>query len=420
MTFRKGLFGGTCLAVQPLLLNVLSLPVMAFIIRGLGPSAYGQWTMATALIGVLGIFANLGLRGAFVRQVAGEPQEASKALAEQMGLRLVLATMASVAAVLLCMILRYPIVVTECAAVGAIAMIVSTIASTLVDFLQATGRIATISAVSMIAGILLTAASVVVIWFGMGPVALSAAYLIGPIVTAAVLLIIVRKDVPVRIQLDRMRALRLLIESRGFTAQQLLNSASSYVEALLLPQLVGAVNFGFYNAGTLLPRRLTAIPDGFCTAAYPMLTQRFRDCRIRGTRLTISWLGFIFISCMTVALGVFLLAGPIASILFPAQPESCRMVIRLTIWALPLFGIESALGYAINAAGADAALARASVPAALCNVVLSILLMNHLGIAGACIAIPLRNVVKIIMQTICFARWFSAGAQNQPAVVAVA
>ena len=420
MTFKKSVFGGTCQAIGPLLLNVLSLPVMAYIIRGLGPSAYGDWTMATALIGVLGILANLGLRGAFVRQVAGQPHNAAKALAEQLGLRLVLSVGAAILAILLCLILRYPLVVMECAAVGAVAMIVSTFASTLVDVLQADGSIAKVAAVNLIAGLLLTAASVIVIWLRMGPVALSVAYLIAPVVCAASLLIIVRKEIPVGIQFDRLGGLGLLKRSRAFAAQSLLNSASSYVEALFLPQLVGAANFGVYIAGTLLPLRLAAIPDGFCTAAYPMLTRRFRDCRVRGTWLSMGWLAFILISCLTIAVSVFLLAGPIAGILFPTKPESCRMVIQLTVWALPLFGIESVLGYSINAAGADGALARASLPAALCNVTMTILLMKNLGIAGACIAMPLRNTVRIIMLIVCFSRWFHAGAENQPVAVAMA
>ena len=65
----------------------------------------------------------------------------------------------------------------------------------------------------------------------------------------------------------------------------------------------------------------------------------------------------------------------------------------MTIWTLPLFGIESVLGYAINAAGADAAQARASLPAAICNVTLTIVLMSRLGIAGACVAGYLGHLV---------------------------
>jgi O-antigen/teichoic acid export membrane protein len=407
------------LAIQPLLLNALSLPVIAYVIRGLGASAYGQWTMAAAMMGVLGFIANLGLRGAFVRHIAAEPDTASQAMAEQLGLRLVLAAIASILAMTLCLVLKYPPVVTECAAIGGVALLVSTLAATLVDVLQATGRSTTVAAVNMIAGFLLTAASVIVIWCGMGPVGLSGAYMIAPVVSAGTLLYIVRKRMPVRVRFDFFHGLRLLKRSRAFAAQNLLNSASSYVEALYFPQLIGAANFGIYITGTLLPLRLGAIPDGFCTAAYPALARRFREGRVDGTRLTLSWLGFILACCLTAALAIFALAGPISHVLFPAHPESCRIVIRVTIWALPLFGIESAIGYAINAAGADGAQARAALPAALCNVVLTILLMEHLGISGACIALPLRHCVRIIMLTTCFLRWHSAGAEDLPVAVAM-
>src|SRR3954470_5984995 len=88
---RKTLLGAACLSLQPLALNALSVPVMAYIIRQLGPIGYGQWAVATSLLAVSAILTNLGLRGAFVRAVAAEPESAPAALAEQLGLRLLLA-----------------------------------------------------------------------------------------------------------------------------------------------------------------------------------------------------------------------------------------------------------------------------------------------------------------------------------------
>jgi O-antigen/teichoic acid export membrane protein len=403
MTLKKSLLGGACLSIQPLLLNILSLPALAYIIRGLGPTAYGQWTMAAALIGALGILTNLGLRGAFIRQAAADPQNAPSLLAEQLGLRLMLAAGATALAMSLCVALKYPAVVIACAAVAGAAMIVTTFASTLIDLLQALHRNTTVAAVNLVSGLVLTAASVVVIWLGMGPVALSLAYLTGPLTALFALPPMCPQKV--RIHFGVRAAVRLLRTCRSFTAQQLLNTLPAYADALLLPRLIGATQFGFYTAGTLLPLRLTVVPDGLCTAAYPLMTQRFCESAAGGTRLAMRYLGICVGVCGLIAACVALLAGPISQVLFPRQPDSCRQVILVTIWALPLFGIETALGYAINAAGADAAQARASLPAALCNVALTIVLMSRLGIAGACIAIPLRHTVRIVMLSACFSRW---------------
>jgi O-antigen/teichoic acid export membrane protein len=412
MTLKKCLLGGACLSLQPLVLNALSLPVMALIIRALGPTSFGQWTMATSLIGALGIITNLGLRGAFIRHITHDPHSASSALAEQLGLRLILASAAAALAIILCLILNYPSIITACVAVAACAMILTTFATTLIDVLQATHRTPTVAAINLTAGLVLTAASIMVIWLGKGPLGLSLAYLAGPLTSVLATFILIRRDMPIRIRCHPRNAARLLMRSRAFTAQQLLNSAPSYLDALLLPRLVGVTGFGFYTAGTLLPTRLAVVPDGLCTAAYPLLIQQFRDRPALAFRSAFLHLLMVTAACVFIALAITAAAGPIAQVLFPRQPAICRQVILLTIWALPLFGIETSLGYALNASGAAAAQARALFPATLANIFLTIILMAQLGLAGACIAIPLRFTVRIIALATCFVRSLIADKQH--------
>jgi O-antigen/teichoic acid export membrane protein len=404
MTLKKSLLGGACLGLQPLLLNALSVPAMAYIIRGLGATAYGQWTMATALTATIGLLANLGLRGVFVRHVAAHPENASAAVAQQLGLRLALAVLAALLLISVCIALRYPPIVIGCALISAAAMIATTAATTLIDLLQALHRSTTVAMVNLIAGLILTFSSVLVVWIGFGPIGLALAYLVGPIASVTMLTVMVQRTQAIRVRLSLRGATSLLKQSRSFASQQLLNNACLYADALLLPRLIGATGFGFYSAGALLPNRLSVVPDGLCTAAYPLLTRRFRENPASAVRMTFGYLGIVLFACLPLAIFVALLSGPIARILFPHQPEICRQVILVTIWTLPLFGIESVLGYAINAAGADAAQARASLPAAMCNIALTIILMSRLGIAGACIAIPLRNAVRIVILGICFMR----------------
>ena len=192
-----------------------------------------------------------------------------------------------------------------------------------------------------------------------------------------------------------------------------MNSAPTYVDALLLPRLIGSSGFGFFSAGTLLPNRLMIVPDGLCTAAYPHLARRFRESMEGGARLTLHYLGILVGVCLPISILVALLASPIARVLFPAQPEICRAVILITIWTLPLTAIETVLGYAINAAGADAEQARASLPAAVCNVLLTSILMYRLGIAGACFALPLRSAVRIAMLSVCCFRCIWSRAEDE-------
>src|SRR5882724_11912395 len=125
-SIRSSLFGGACISLQPLVLNAISLPALAYIIRTLGPSAYGQWMMASTLVATITVLSNLGLRGAFVRQLAAFPESAETALAEQLGLRLMLGILAGFVAIGLAIALRYPAIVLMCTALCAVALILST------------------------------------------------------------------------------------------------------------------------------------------------------------------------------------------------------------------------------------------------------------------------------------------------------
>src|SRR5215218_2972047 len=114
MTLKRSLIGGACLSLQPLVLNAISVPAMAYIIRGLGATAYGQWMVATALTSAMAILTSVGLRGAFVRQIAAAPENAQITLSHQLGLRLLLAACAAVTSTILAVALGYPSVVIAC------------------------------------------------------------------------------------------------------------------------------------------------------------------------------------------------------------------------------------------------------------------------------------------------------------------
>lgn len=407
ISLKKSLYGATCASVQPLLLNALSIPVMAYLIRQLGATGYGQWVVATTLVSFSAMLANLGLRASFIRALAREPNAAGTLLAEQLGLRLLLSSIATLAAVLACWSLGYSAVILQCTAIAGIGLIITTVAGTLADMLQALQRLPTLAAVNLIAGLALTAASVVAALLGGGPTLIALAYLVGPLISAAALVTIVRRrHCPVRVTWAGSRFVLMLKASRHFAAQQALAAASTQAETLLLPRLVGIVPFGFFSAGSLPAHRLAIFPDGLCAAAYPAIAQAWEENRSHATRLVLRYLLIGFVLSSAVALGSTLVAPPFARLLFPHQPELCLLVIRITIWSLPLMALEMVMGYALNAAGKDAAYARVSVPAAVASLVISVSMVTSMGATGACWSMLLRPIIRATFLTPVFIRTF--------------
>lgn len=392
---RRTFVGVACLSVQPLILNAISVPVTAYIIHRLGPDGYGQWMVAAALLVFCGILTNFGLRGAFIRHVAQRPDESASALAEQLGLRLVLAVAAGGIAIGVCAALRYPSTVVWCAAVGAVGLVLTTFATTLSDLLQAHHRIRTLAAVNLASGLTLTAIALATAWMDATPIAMAIAYLSGPMLAAVVLTVLVRRHgCPIGIRCTIERSRRLIARCRFFAAQQLLAAGGTHAESLLLPRLVGITSFGFYSAGTLLATRLTAFPDGLSTAAYPAIAARCADGARHAAPSVLRYLLAAAIGGTVVAIIGTLLAQPIGTLLFPTESGSFAMVVRMTIWSIPLVGIELIIGSALNAAGEDAAQARASVPAAVASLACTVGLVLAFGIVGACWAMLLRPSIR--------------------------
>src|SRR5438093_786134 len=102
------------LAGQSVILNAISLFATAYIIRKLGPVAFGEWATAAGLTAVNGAIASFGLRPLFVRALAQRPTSRRGLLREQLGLRLALGFAAAIVAVSCATLLEYAPVIVSC------------------------------------------------------------------------------------------------------------------------------------------------------------------------------------------------------------------------------------------------------------------------------------------------------------------
>jgi O-antigen/teichoic acid export membrane protein len=406
-TFRSTLLGAACLAAQPLLLNALSVPALALIIRRLGAEGYAQWSTAVALVGLLTVVANPGLRAAFVRDLASRPARAPELLAEQLGLRVSLAALAGALALTMAWALGYPAAVVWCVAVGSVGLVLTCVATTLGDLLQSVHRNTALASVNLAAGLSLTAVSAAVALMDARPVAMAAAYLSGPFLSAAVLGIFVQRTIcDVRLRWGLRRGAALLLASRHFAAQQLLFAGSAQAEGLIAPRLLGMQTFGCFTAGSVLGSRLGVLPDSLCAAAYPAMV---RACgRGAGGGLVRRYLLVAIAGGIAVTIVGCALAAPLGRLLLPAHAEVFATVARVTIWTVPLLGLELVLGYALNAAGGDKVQARLALPAAAVGLAVSASLMWAFGLTGVCWSMVSRPAIRAAFLIPAVARAFSA------------
>ncbi len=402
---RRSLIGASFLIGQSLMLNALSLPVTGYIIATLGAHDYGQWAVALTLVTTGSILTNLGLRSFFVRGVAQRPERAPELFAEQLALRMTLGVLAGCLSLVVCFVLRYPTAVWQCTALLACGAILTAAAAVVSDLLAATERLPALATINMIAGLVLTAASALAMWLDLGLLGLAGAYLLGPILSGTLSVLHVhRRLFPVRILWSPRRFWRLLKEARVLGLQLFVMNLGNHAENLLVPKMVGISAYGFFAAGTLLPRRLEIVPDSLNTAFYPTLAQGYQHSAARAVA-RVRRLGlFMFAACVPAAVVMFLLADPIARLLFPDNADVCRTVIQITVWWVPLIGFAYGMGYALNAAGRENDEAAIAITSTLISLALSVVLITQLGLIGACLALVAKGAIGVLMRVPAFMR----------------
>jgi O-antigen/teichoic acid export membrane protein len=393
--------------LQPLLLNVIGLPAAMYIIRNLGPTAYGQWAVAGSLVATFGFLANMGLRMWFVREVSQYPDRLPAALAEVLGLRLLLALLAAGVSLTVCYALGYPAVVLQCTALSCVAMLLVVFGSAIADVLQSLQRLPAMSAVNLASGLILTVASVAAVWLGWGPVGVAGAYALGPL-TAAILFtfMVYRLGLSLRMDLNVARFAELLIQVRSMGAQVLALNLATRAEALLVPKLVGVTQYGLFSAATMLGVRLEVIPDGLSAAYYPVIAALYRADPKAASREVAQYLLFTLLLSVPCVVIVSFLAAPISAVLFSDPVGACADVMRISIWSLPLLGAAYVMGYSLNAAGKETIAARCAISANVCSAALSVVLIWRFGLAGAAWSCVARDGIGVLFRCPWFIQTF--------------
>jgi O-antigen/teichoic acid export membrane protein len=292
-----------------------------------------------------------------------------------------------------------------------VGFVIASMATALADVLQGFQCFESYASTSLISGLLLTAASVVAVAFWPGPVGMSFAYLVGPVVNLSLLLRHVKRWLfPVRMRWNLLRYRQLLSEVRTLGLQQFLSALQDRIEQLLVPKFAGVTAFGYYSAGSLPATRLAIFPDGLATAFYPAIARSAQEEKLSGThntsRQVTQFFAVSLVVCIPLALMMMFLAYPFSLILERHNAALCNDIIRITIWSVPLMAISLPMSWSLQAIGEQDRAARASMASTVFGLALSYILVSRFGVIGACWSGLGRSLLAVLFLLPTFIRFF--------------
>jgi O-antigen/teichoic acid export membrane protein len=244
---------------------------------------------------------------------------------------------------------------------------------------------------------------------------LACAYLTAPIINLLFAWGYIHRNLfPVRVGGNWGCYKNLLRQSKSLGLQQILSNIQERIELLLIPKMVGITVFGYFSAGTIPASRLSIIPDGLATAAYPEIARKSRGSFFEGHKVVQSLLTNSLLVCLPLALLLSYFAAPIALVLFPRHGLMCQITIQITAWLFPLLGIYLPMNYALQAVGQHKPASLAVIKAMFCGTLLSICLIAWYGVNGANWSFVCRPAISILFLAPLFREYFAGVFQALP------
>ncbi len=350
--------------------------LLIYLPRHLGDEGFGRLFFAISFSLIASIFLNLGINTFLMKEVAREPDQGPRLLANAMGLK---AGLALIVYALMMVVVRAmgvePDAVVATDIIG-LAFLVGSFGQTFTAYLQAEQRGREPALALVIEKLVTTAGSVAALVSGYGLVAVAVMHLLGTVASTAYIARVLYRSVPFALEFDRAVLKRVLVGAAPFLIWIVFGEIYVRIDVLMLTKMAGDDVVGWYGAAFRLYGTLLFIPNIFMTSVFPAIARKFADPGEGAHKATRRTLNFMLLVSVPVGLGMSLVAEPVVSLLFGLE-EFHHSVANLQIFGLSMVFVcvDVVLGSVLIANDKQKQWSCAAIGAAALNPVLNLALI---------------------------------------------
>ncbi len=357
--------------------------------RVLGPSVFGLYVTGATLVEVGRILASAGLDYLVAREVASEPDSATRVASNAAVVKLVTGGVTWAVLIALVGVLGYPRPVMGVVVILGSALLFENLSDILDAALQGVQRVRTTTVAFALGGATTFASGAAALLGGWGLRGYAACFVLGFVVRfswtwrAARTAGIVRFSRSAVHAAELRRCLRAGVPLLSATILALLFHR---MDLLMLGKMMPAAAVGLYGAAVRIIDVVVLLPRILATATYPALRLATERSNEEARDLAADSLRVSLLLCSLAAMGVWLLA-PVAlrwipgAAFVPATPA-----LRLLAWGIVLQGGAHVTARLLLALDAERDFAGVAALSLLCNLALNMWWIPRWGIEGAALA----------------------------------
>lgn len=297
----------------------LSLLLLVFLPRALGPEAMGKFHLANAIWGIMAIVVTFGMDLLLTREIARDPEQTGALFGTSLVLRTVLYG------------LSFGVVLVYARGVGYSAetiavIIVIGLANCLWNFinicravLQGLERMTFISVANIASTAFNTIVVLLLLWLGYGVVVIAAVAIGAALINFVIQYRALRRVRAFRLRYDAALARRLLRTSVPFFLSTIFLTLYQQIDAIIISLLVDETTLGWYGTADQLFGTLLFVPSVFMTAVFPVLSRMYASADDNLPRLISKSFNLLLLLSVPIGLGIAAIANPLVVLLFSDQ-----------------------------------------------------------------------------------------------------
>lgn len=297
----------------------LTLVLTVILARYLGATLVGEYTLASSLWTIMGVFINFGMDTLLIKQIARSPEKLPELLGTTLIARSVLFLCSCGIIALYVSLAGFSFTTLVLVALLGIAQLVTQIYLAAQAALQGLELMEYVSLAGVISRVVNTALGIAVLLLGYGVYGIAVVTIAAMAIGLVLQYVVLWRRYSIRIAFNLAHIWSILRAGLPYLASSLGLVAYGQVDVLVISSLINTTQVGWYGSASRLFGTTMFLPVILTTAVFPSLTRAYANASDSLPRIIRKSFDLMLVLSVPLGLGLFAVADPLVILLYGAD-----------------------------------------------------------------------------------------------------
>jgi O-antigen/teichoic acid export membrane protein len=307
------------LLISQLATWALTLVLTIVLARYLGATLVGEYTLASSIWTIMGVFINFGMDTLLIKQIARTPEQTPELFGTTIVARTILFILSCGLVALYAHFAHFSATTMVLVGLLGIAQLATQLYLATQASLQGLELMHYVSVAGVASRIINTVLGIAVLVLGYGVYGIGIITIVAMVVGLVLQYVFLRRHYPLPLQFSPSHTWAILRAGLPYLASNLGLVAYGQVDVLMISSLVNTTQVGWYGSASRLFGTLMFFPVIFTTAVFPSLTRAYTNSSNALPTIIRKSFDLMLVLSVPIGLGLFVIANQLVVLLYGAD-----------------------------------------------------------------------------------------------------